>query len=265
MLERALVALILIAAGVGSSPGTAAQPRSGPWLRHDSRRFEVHYQRALAGDLERVVRRAEAAYDRISGRLNFVLATRVPLIVFTPSGPMTREQVVEYSVSDDVAPPQPHRSRLVLLLPDNDAQLDTSLVHELTHLLMGEVILPGRSGDGDVPRWVHEGIASHMTGVWSDDDTRAMRELVASSGVPALSRLTGGGGFANPRLNEILGHAAFDYIERRWGPTSIRRFLDALIVPRVDRTYDAVFELTPADFDAAFRQYAQRQFGSAAR
>ena len=269
MLQRALIfALTLIIAGMGPSPEVAAgpspQPQS-PWLRSESRRFEIHYQRALASDFARVVRSAEAAYDHISARLNFVLATKVPLVVFAPSALMAREQVVEYSVSDRVAPPQPHRSRLVLPLPDDDAQLDTLLVHELTHLLMCEVILPGRSGDGGVPRWVHEGIASHMTGVWSDGDRRLMRELVASGGVPALSRLTGSGGFANERLNEVLGHAAFDYIDSRWGTTSIRRFLDALIVPRLDKTYDSVFELTPAEFDAAFRQYAERQFRSAAR
>ena len=182
MHKRALLfASTLIAAGMSASP-EAASPSSRqsqpPWLRRESRRFEIHYQRALAPDVGRVVRSAEAAYDQISRRLNFVLATKVPLVV------------------------------------------------------------------------------------WSDDDTRLMRGLVASGGVPALSRLTGGGGFADERLNEALGHAAFDYIESRWGPTSIRRFLDALIVPRVDKTYDSVFELTPAEFDAAFRQYAERQFRS---
>jgi hypothetical protein len=50
------------------------------------------------------------------------------------------------------------------------------------------------------------------------------------------------------------------YIESRWGPASIRRFLNALIVPRLGKTYDAVFELTPAEFDAAFRQYVERRF-----
>ena len=81
-----------------------------------------------------------------------------------------------------------------------------------------------------------------------------------SGHVPALSQLSGSGGFANARLNDALGHAAFDYMENRWGPTSIRRFLNALIVPRVDKTYDAVFGLTPEEFDAAFRQYAERRF-----
>jgi hypothetical protein len=69
----------------------------------------------------------------------------------------------------------------------------------------------------------------------------------------------GSGGFANARMNDALGNVAFGYIESRWGPTSIRRFLNALIVPRVDKTYDAVFDLTPAEFDAAFRQYAERR------
>jgi len=92
-----------------------------------------------------------------------------------------------------------------------------------------------------------------------------MRELVAAGDVPALSHLTGGGGFENPRMNEALGHVAFDYIQSRWGSSSIRRFIDALIVPRVDKTYDAVFDLTPAEFDAAFRQYAEHRFGSVMR
>jgi hypothetical protein len=264
MLGRALAfTLTLMAAGVWLSPETAAaQSRQGqsPWLRIESQHFEIHYLPALAPELDRVVRSAECAYGRISGRLNFVLATKVPLVMFAPSGPMTREQVVAYATSDQVAPPQPHRSRIVLPLHEADTELNPLMVHELTHLLVSEIILPGRGGDGGVPRWVQEGIASYMVGVWSDDDDRLVRELVASGNVPAVSQLTGGGGFANARLNDALGHVAFDYIESRWGPTSIRRFLNALVVPRVDKTYDAVFDLTPAEFDAAFQQYTERRF-----
>jgi hypothetical protein len=264
VLPRALIfALILTTAAVWLSPqAAAARSRQGqsPWLRTDTQHFEIHYPPPLAPELDRAVRSAERAYGRISGRLNVVLATKVPLVMFAPSGAMSREEVVAYATSDRVAPPQPHRSRIVLPLREGDAEIDPLIVHELTHLLVSEIILPGRGGDGGVPRWVHEGIASYMTGVWSDDDERLMRELVASGNVPALSQLTGGGGFANPRLNDALGHAAFDYIESRWGLISIRRFLNALIVPRVDKTYDAVFDLTPAAFDAAFRQYLERRF-----
>ena len=264
MLQQALVfAVTLLTASVWVSSLTAAavsgQGQSA-WRRTDSQHFEIHYLPALAGELDPVVRRAEAAYDRVSRHLSFVLATKVPLVIFAPSGPLTPEAVAAYASSDQVTPPQPHRSRIVLPLPEDVAQLDALMVHELTHLLMCEIILPGRGGDGGLPRWVHEGMATYMVGAWPDDDTRLMRELVASGHVPALSRLSGSGGFANARLNDALGHAAFDYMQSCWGPTSIRRFLNALIVPRVDKTYDAVFGLTPDEFDAQFRQYAERRF-----
>jgi hypothetical protein len=238
-----------------------SQPGRSPWLKTESRRFEIHYQRPLAPDLDRVVRSAESAYDRITARLRFVLDTKVPLIVFAASGPMTQEQVAEYAASDQVTPPQPHRSRLVLPLPAGKAQLDALMVHELAHLLMCEIILPGRGGDGNLPRWVHEGLAAYMVGIWVDVDERLMRELVASGHVPALSNLTSSGEFADAHVNDALGHLAFDYIDSRWGPSSIRGFLNALNVPRVDKTYDAVFDLTPAEFDTAFRHYAERRFG----
>lgn len=231
MLQRALVsALALMTAGLWFSPEAATEPsRQGqsPWLRTESQRFEIHYLPALARELDRVIRSAERAYDRIGGQLSFTLPTKVPLVMFTPSGALTREEVVTYASSDDVAPPYPHRSRIILPLREGDTDLDALIAHELTHILVGEIILPQAGGDGGVPRWVHEGIASYMADGWSDDHERLMRQIVATGRIPALSQLTGNGRFADPRLNDALGHVAFEYIESRWGPTSIRQFINA--------------------------------------
>jgi hypothetical protein len=92
------------------------------------------------------------------------------------------------------------------------------------------------------------------------DQISGRLDFVFGKKVPSLSQLSGSGGFADEHLNDALGHAAFDCIESRWGRASIRRFVNALVVPRVDKTYDAVLDLTPTEFDAAFRQYAERQF-----
>lgn len=263
-----MFALTLMTVAIWLPPQSAtAGSRQGqsPWLKTESQHFEIHYVAALAREVDRVVRSAERAYEHVSGRLDFVFAKKVPLVMWATTGSLTRDQIVAYSISDEVAPQQPHRSRIVLALPGPEADLDALVVHELTHLLVGEIILPEQPGDGGLPRWVHEGIANYMVGTWSDDHERMMRNLVASGNVPNLSQLSRSGGFADERLNDALGHAAFDYIESRWGPASIRRFIDALIVPRVDKTYDAVFDLTPAEFDAAFRQYAQRRFTTVIR
>ena len=112
-----------------------------------------------------------------------------------------------------------------------------------------------------MPYWIAEGVAEYMVGVWGDEDVRQMRELVAARSVPALSQLSGSDGFTNARVHTAIGHAAFDYIESRWGRGGIRLFLDAVILPRVTKTYDAVLGLTPEDFDTAFREYAVRRFG----
>ena len=264
MLQRALAfTLTLITPGIWVSSETASAQSAldqSRWLRTESRHFEIHYLPTLARDVDRVVRSAERAYDHISGRLNFLFGKKVPLVMSATTGPLTRDEIVAYAISDEVAPQQPHRSRLVLPVPEGDADLDALIVHELTHLLVCEIILPEQSGDGGLPRWVHEGIANYMVGTWSDDHERLMRNLAASGNLPNLSQLSGSGGFADVRLNDALGHAAFDYIESRWGRGSIRRFVNALIVPRVDKTYNAVFDLTPAEFDRAFRSYSERRF-----
>jgi hypothetical protein len=250
MIARALVLGVALAA-------IQEQP---VWRAVTTEHFEIHYVAAASAELDRVTRRAERAYGQVSARLHFVLARRVPLVVFAPSGPVRREDALAFAISDAVAPQTPHRSRIVLPIEDRDAEFDASLVHELTHLLSYEILLPGRGGDGGLPRWVSEGLANYMAGVWSADETRFMREIVASGRVPALSQLAGDGGFTNARSSDAIGHAAFDFIEARWGPNGIRQFWDALIVPRVDRTYDSVLNLTPTEFDAAFREYAAARF-----
>ena len=72
---------------------------------------------------------------------------------------MTGAEVRTYAGSVEVAPLSPLRSRLVLPLPGVDAALDTLIGHELTHLLVSDIIWPGRSGDGGLPHWVKEGMA----------------------------------------------------------------------------------------------------------
>src|SRR5688572_9391735 len=103
MLQRALsFALTVATAGVWLSPAIATaqfqqgQPR---WLRTDTKHFEIHYLPALTREVDRVIQSAERAYDRISKRLEFVLATKVPLVVFAPSGPVTRDQAIGYGMS----------------------------------------------------------------------------------------------------------------------------------------------------------------------
>lgn len=266
MLQRAVAVALTMPFVLFSPRATKAQPPQGAssWQRIDSQHFEVYYQPAIAPRLDHVVESAEGAYHRIAAQLNFVWPTKIPLVLFAPSVSMTRAEMRAYTGSAPIAPTNAHRSRLDLPIPEIDSQFDALITHELTHVLVSALVWQDRIGDGGLPHWIKEGVAEYMVGVWRDEDVRQMRELVASDGVPALSELSGSGGFTKAHVNNALGHAAFDYIENRWGPKGIRRFLDGLIMPRVSKTYDAVLDLTPEGFDIAFREYAMRRFGQGA-
>ena len=134
MLPRVLAFALTLTTASGWSAIEAAREPSwqgvSSWQRTESQHFEIHYLPALAPEVDRIVRSAERAYDRISAQLDFVFPTKVPLVTFTLSGPMTPQEIARftstarsYAASDRVAPASPHRSRLVLPLPEGDAQI----------------------------------------------------------------------------------------------------------------------------------------------
>src|SRR5262245_20379855 len=97
------LSLLIVAPCVAPQAGTAASSQSqSRWLRIESQHFEIHYLPALARDVDRVVRSAERAYDRISVRLDFALAKKVPVVMYATTGPLTRDEVVAYATSDEV-------------------------------------------------------------------------------------------------------------------------------------------------------------------
>ena len=263
MLQRAVALALMMATALRLPQAARGRPiqDASAWRRTDSQHFEIYYAPSLAPRLDRVVQSAERAYDRIAGQLNFAWPPKVPLVMYAPSDSMTRAEMRAYTGSAPIAPTNTHRSRLDIPLSEGDSQIDALILHELTHVLVSALVWQDRIGDGGLPHWIKEGVADYMVGVWGDEDVRQMRDLAASHDVPSLSQLSGGGGFANVRANNAIGHAAFDYIESRWGPSGIRSFLDALIMPRVSKTYNSVLGLTPEGFDVAFREYVGRRFG----
>ena len=86
MTAGALVLALTLSAGDTSSSTEVDLTRSQgqpAWSTIESQHFEIHYLPGLAAELGRVIKVAEQAYGRVSGRLNFVLPTRVPVVVRT--------------------------------------------------------------------------------------------------------------------------------------------------------------------------------------
>jgi hypothetical protein len=86
LLGASVFAITLTAGTVRSlSEAPAARFRPGPgqpaWQMAESQHSEIHYLPELAAALDRFVQAAEQAYRQIGGRLNFVLPTKVPVVL----------------------------------------------------------------------------------------------------------------------------------------------------------------------------------------
>ena len=251
------------AAGTGAARNARppAPAAAVDWQMTETEHFEIRYVAALAGDIDRVEAAAERAYRRVSGRLAEDLSFKVPLLLFATREEFERQDVAPGANLTGIGSfSEPTGNRVVVLVGEWGDDLFQRLAHELTHVFAFEAIPrsdPGRS----VPLWFDEGLADYAAGTWSDTDQAALRGLVASGDLPAISTAEGHAGFENPRVVYALGHAAFDFVETRWGQAAVGAFMHAFgsggsgPVP-----YRDALGMTPAAFDVAFSEYLRRRF-----
>ena len=72
-----------------------------------------------------------------------------------------------------------------------------------------------------------------------------------------------GQAFVDGRLPYNLGHAAFEFIESRWGKEGLRQFLFALrkaVIGGGESAYEEAFRLKAEEFDEQFEKYLKDRF-----
>ena len=90
-----------------------------------------------------------------------------------------------------------------------------------------------------------------------------VRAAAVSDLVPKMSEMEEYGGFSNPRLIYNLGHAAFEFIESKWGKEGVRAYVFALrrsVIGGSDDAYQEAFQVTPEEWDQQFDRYLKERF-----
>jgi beta-lactamase regulating signal transducer with metallopeptidase domain len=253
---------MLLAAGIAvqSSSTLAAQPPSD-WRTHKTDHFQIHYHPDLDLHAERVGREAERAYEQVSSDLKHNLAFVVPVILFATtnefdesvragrSGPLNAASLADLS-----------RDRILLAMDHPADQWYGLIAHELTHVF-GFDIIPGTA----TPRWITEGLAEYERGAWDPSDLVVLRDAVRANAIPKMSGLEGESG-RDARLVHGLGHAAFDFIESRWGKPGVRQFIFWLrqTANNGGDPYAGALEVKRDEFDQAFERYFRERFAGSA-
>ncbi|HEY3382379.1 MAG TPA: hypothetical protein VGK32_11465 [Vicinamibacterales bacterium] len=233
------------------------------WHIYATDHFEIYYYSEVATHLERVAGYAESGYQQVSADLKHDLAFKVPLILFKTHVEFEQQNVIPGAAQEGVAAfAEPTRNRMLLPLDEPPDLLYRTITHELTHIFEFDII-PQSLIRREAPLWINEGLSDYETGFWAPLDLATVRDAAVADIVPKMSKLEGYGNFSNPRLIYNLGHAAFEFMESRWGKEGIRQFLFSLrksVIGGGDSAYDEAFKLKAEDFDLQFEKYLKDRF-----
>jgi hypothetical protein len=233
------------------------------WRIYKSPHFEIYYYPEFEQHLGRLASYAESGYQKISTALKHEIAFPIPLILYKTHSEFEETNLTPGFVPEGaLAFTEPSRDRMVVPIDEPPDRLQGLITHELTHVFEFELVPRNALLQRGVPLWVDEGLADYMRGLWDPLDIMMVREAAVTERVPKISRvefepLTG-------REAYNFGHAAFEFIEARYGKEGIRQFLYTwrknVIAGNLDDIFHQAFRIKPEEFDEAYDKWLKERF-----
>jgi len=232
------------------------------WRIYKSPHFEIYYYPEFEQHLGRLSSYAESGYQKISTALKHEISFPIPLILYKTHSEFEQTNLTEGFVPEGaLAFTEPGRNRMVVPIDEPPDRLQGLITHELAHVFEFDLIPRGVIQRG-VPLWVDEGLADYLRGIWDPLDIMVVREAAITERVPKISRsefepLSG-------REPYNFGHAAFEFIEARYGKEGIRQFLYTwrknVVGGKLDDIYQQAFRIKPEEFDEAYDHWLKERF-----
>ncbi len=238
------------------------QYRDFDWKLYNSPHFTFYYYESEAAQLEKIASLAESAYDRLTREFDHQIQDPIPMIFYATHSAFEQNNIILNFIPEGVgAFASPVSNRMVLPIDLPDGELFALILHELTHIFQYDILYAGkmrRGVGGNAPQWFMEGMASYMAKDESTSDKMYLRDAVVNDSIPSILQ-RGSSGFLAYRF----GHAAFDFIEERWGKEGFRDFLFEFrntFGGRADRAVERSFRIDPEDFDLDFRRWLRKRY-----
>ena len=232
------------------------------WRIYHSTHFDIYYYSESESQLQKVASMAESAYDQLSLDLDYQIQEPTPLIIYNTHSDFLQNNVMINFIPEGVAAfATSARFRMVMPIDLPDIELYELLLHELTHIFQYHILFGGSLGRAmasSPPQWLMEGMASYFAKDESSSDRMYLRDAVVNDRLPPITSGQASGFFAYR-----YGHAAFDFMEERWGADGVIDFLFEFrntIGSRVGRAIERAFRIDPEDFDLEFRRWLRNRY-----
>ncbi len=232
------------------------------WRVYKSPHFEIYYYPEFEQHLGRIASYAESGYQKISSELKHEIPFSIPLVLYKTHSEFEQTNLIPGFIPEAaLAFTEPIRNRMVVPIDEPPDRLQGLITHELTHVFEFDLI-PRSLFQRTVPLWVDEGLADYLRGMWDPLDVMMIREGAISDQVPKISRSQYEALSGREAYN--YGHAAFEFIEARYGKEGIRQFLYTLrknvIGGSLDDIYLQAFRIKPEEFDEAYEKWLKERF-----
>lgn len=235
------------------------------WRVYKTPHFEIYYYPEFEQHLARASSYLESAYQKVSSTLKHEIGQPIPVILYKTHSEFEQTNLGGGFIPEGVlAFAEPVRGRMVLPIDEPPDKLQGLITHELTHVFEFDII-PRSLVQRNVPLWLDEGLADYMRVTWDPLDLMSLRDAAITDQIPKLSRFNVDyGGVSNPRLIYNMGHAAFEFIEARYGKEGIRQFLYTfrknIVAGGMEDIYQQAFRTKPEEFDEAFDKWLKERF-----
>src|SRR5262245_48496128 len=235
------------------------------WRVYKTPHFEIYYYPEFEQHLARASSYLESAYQKVSSTLKHEIGQPIPVILYKTHSEFEQTNLGGGFIPEGVlAFAEPVRGRMVLPIDEPPDKLQGLITHELTHVFEFDII-PRSLVQRNVPLWLDEGLSDYMRATWDSLDLMTLRDAAITDQIPKLSRFNVDyGGVSNPRLIYNMGHAAFEFIEARYGKEGIRQFLYTfrknIVAGGMDDIYQQAFRTNPEEFDEAFDKWLKERF-----
>ena len=139
------------------------------------------------------------------------------------------------------------------------ADLLKTFIHELTHIILGSAF----KGEGQIPRWLNEGIALYVSREWSFNRVTAMTRAVLTDSIIPLSELTYR--FPeNPRDLQLAYAQSFylvSFLITRFGRESFHTFIRLYSQNKdLENTLFQVYSLSVEELESQWTSFLEMRF-----
>lgn len=213
---------------------------------------------------EEMIRIAERAYGRITADIGVEPEGRIRIYVCGTRAEFKR--LVGSSIRGWAAAVAiPSARAMVVMAPralegSHPEDIGRTITHELTHVVVG-ILLGERAGD--IPTWMHEGIATYEAKEWGLGWSWILGGAAIAGRLIPLKDLSHM--FPEGRSDAFLAYAqsysAISYIVKKFGPEAIKGILTRV---REGISFDEAFTkavgLSLGEFEGIWRSYVRRYY-----